>query len=375
MTAQPIKFLYDGEIDLSYVKSSTSLCRVLVDDPGELPNLTSRWNRVAIISDGSGVPGIGDIGPLPTLPFVEKKAQIFKSLAQIEAFPLVLDSKNVDEIVRTVTILAPSVGAINLEAINESRCLSIRNRLMEENDLPVFQDNLDGAPIVCLAALLNSLKLVGKNIKDAKIVLSGTEAEGMPMTEFLSAAGAEDIIVCDRSGTIHKGRSGPTNWVKERLAKNTNPRQVKGSPAKALLGADVFICLSGPPVLTKELLSSMSLDPILFYLTDCTPDLFARPTPDFGRPIIATTCPVLPNQLTNCLVFPGIIRGALDSRAKTINVSMKMAAAEALADIVSDERLEHEMVIPQALTPGLVPRIAGRVAEAAERSGVSQVKS
>ncbi|MDR2349699.1 MAG: NAD-dependent malic enzyme [Deltaproteobacteria bacterium] len=371
MIARVSKVLYDGEIDLSYVKSTASLCRLLADDPSELPNLTGRWNKVAIISDGSGVPGIGDIGPLPTLPYVEKKSVIYKKLAGIDAFPLVLNPQSLDEMVKTIQALAPSFGAINLEAINESRCLSIRNRLMEEGGLPVFQDNPDGIPIVCLAALLNSLKLVGKKLGEVGIVLSGTEAEAMPMVDFLSANGAADIIVCDRSGTIHKGRAGPTNWVKENLAKKTNPRQVKGSPAKALAGADVFISLSGPPVLNKELLSSMAPDPICFYLTDCTPDLFSRPSLDTGTPIIATTCPVLPNHLTGCLVFPGIIRGALDARASLINLPMKIAASEALASMVPDELLDHEMVLPQVLTPGLVPHMASRVAKAAEASGVS----
>ncbi|MDR2460090.1 MAG: NAD-dependent malic enzyme [Deltaproteobacteria bacterium] len=373
MNAQLYKVLYDGEIDLAYIKSSISLCRSLAEDPQQLSKLTSRWNRVAIISDGSGVPGIGDIGPLPALPYVEKKAAIYKKLAQIEAFPLVLDSHSIDEMVRTVSILAPSFGAINLEAINEQRCLAVRSRLMEESELPVFQDNLDGIPIVCLAALLNSLKLVNKTLAEAKIVLSGTEAEGMPMVEFLKDAGANDIIVCDRSGTIHKGRAGPTSWVKEKLAKDTNPRQVKGSPAKALVGADIFISLSGPPVLNKELLSSMAKNPILFYLTDCTPDLFSRPKWDGGPPIIATTCPVLPNQLTNCLVFPGIIRGAIDARAKVINFSMKMAAALSLAQMIEPEKLDYELIIPQVLTPGLVSTMAGAVFDAAVSSGVSQI--
>jgi malate dehydrogenase (oxaloacetate-decarboxylating) len=375
MIASLPKILYDGEIDLAYVKSSTNLCRAVAEDPSEAQKLTSRWNRVAIISDGSGIPGVGDVGPLPSLPFVEKKALIYKKLAGIEAFPLVLDSKNIDEIVRVVTVLAPSFGAINLEGILESRSLEIKTKLMEENDLPVFQDAMDGIPIVCLAALQNSLKLAEKSLQAAKIVLSGTEAESMPLVEFLTEAGAEDIIVCDRSGTIHKRRAGPTNWVKERLAQNTNPRQVKGGPAKALVGADVFISLSGPPVLTHELLSSMSAHPILFYLTDCTPDLFSRPEPASGTPIIATTCPVLPNHLTNCLVFPGIFRGALDARAKIINTPMKMAAAKSLADIVSDTQLDFELVLPQVLTPGLVSTMAQAVLEAALNSGVSQAET
>jgi malate dehydrogenase (oxaloacetate-decarboxylating) len=261
---------------------------------------------------------------------------------------------------------------VNIEAVSEPRCLDIKNRLASECDLPVFQDGSDGIPIVCLAALLNSLKLVGKQIENVRIVLSGTEADGMPVAEFLSVAGAGDIIVCDRSGTIHKRRSGPTNWVKERLAKNTNPRQVKGSPAKALNGADVFISLSGPPVLNRELLLSMARNAILFYLTDCTPDLFSRPETDSGTPIIATTCPVLPNQLTACLVFPGLLRGALDARASSISPEMKMAAALSLASMVPESQLDYELVIPSVLTAGIIPSMAKVVADAAATSNVSR---
>ncbi|MDR1082000.1 MAG: NAD-dependent malic enzyme [Deltaproteobacteria bacterium] len=364
--------IYDGEIDLAYAKSSARLCRALADDPGESPRLTSRWNRVAVVTDGSGVPGAGDVGPLPALPYVEKKSAIFRKLAGIEAFPLAIDARNIEETVRVVSALSPSFGAVNLEAVSEPRCLDIKNRLASECDLPVFQDGSDGIPIVCLAALVNSLKLVEKQMESVRIVLSGTEADGMPVAEFLSAAGAGDIIVCDRSGTIHRRRPGPTNWVKERLAKNTNPRQVKGGPAKALSGADVFISLSGPPVLTRELLSSMARNAILFYLTDCTPDLFSRPETDSGTPVIATTCPVLPNQLTACLVFPGLLRGALDARASSITAEMKTAAAMSLASMVPESRLDHELVIPSVLTPGLISSMARAVAEAAEVSGVAR---
>ncbi|MDR1313814.1 MAG: NAD-dependent malic enzyme [Deltaproteobacteria bacterium] len=363
--------VYDGEIDLAYAKSSAKLCRALADDPAESPRLTSRWNRVAVVTDGSGVPGAGDVGPLPALPYVEKKSAIFRKLAGIEAFPLAIDSRNIEETVRVVTALSPSFGAVNIEAVSEPRCLDIKNRLASECELPVFQDASDGIPVVCLAALLNSLKLVGKSIDNVRIVLSGTEADGMPVSEFLSAAGAGDIIVCDRSGAIHKRRPGPTNWVKERLAKNTNPRQIKGSPAKALSGADVFISLSGPPVLTRELLSTMARNAILFYLTDCTPDLFARPETDSGTPVIATTCPVLPNQLTACLVFPGLLRGALDARASAINLEMKVAAATSLADMVPASQLDYELVIPSVLAPGLIPSMAKAVSEAAAASGVA----
>ncbi|MDR2353508.1 MAG: NAD-dependent malic enzyme, partial [Deltaproteobacteria bacterium] len=237
MTGYLPKVLYDGEIDLAYIKSSSKLSRTIADDPSLVSSLTSRFNRVAIISDGSGVPGLGDVGPLPSLPFVEKKAIIYQKLAGIEAVPIVLESRSLDEILRVITVLAPSFGAINLEAISENRCLQIKNRLLLDSDLPVFQDNLDGIPIVCLAALRNALKLVQKNIEEVKIVLSGSEGESMPMVEFLTAAGFQDIIVCDRNGTIHKGRHGPTNWVKEKIAQQTNPRQVKGGPAKALIGA------------------------------------------------------------------------------------------------------------------------------------------
>jgi malate dehydrogenase (oxaloacetate-decarboxylating) len=368
----PIQAVCYGEIDLAYARSSASLCRALADDPGESPRLTRRWNRVAVVTDGSGVPGAGDVGPLPALPYVEKKSAILRKLAGIEAYPLAIDSRGAEETVRIISALSPSFGAVNVEAVAEPGGLDVSHRLAEECDLPVFQDGADGIPVVCLAALINSLRLAGKRLETVRIVLSGTEADAMPVAEFLSAAGAGDIIACDRSGAIHRRRPGPTNWVKERLAQRTNPRQVKGGPAKALNGADVFVSLSGPPVLTRELLSSMARDPVLFYLTDCTPDLFSRPESDAGIPIIATTCPVLPNQLTPCLVFPGLLRGALDARARAVTLEMKMAAARALAAMVPEDRLDHEFVIPQVLTPGLIPSMARAVAEAALASGVAR---
>jgi malate dehydrogenase (oxaloacetate-decarboxylating) len=245
---------------------------------------------------------------------------------------------------------------------------------MAQNDLPVFQDNLDAVPIVCLAALLNALKLVQKKLKNVTIVLSGRDAEATPLVEFLTEAGAKDIIVCDRAGAIHKGRPGYTNWVIEELAQKTNPRQVKGTHEKALIGADVFISLSGPPVLNSELVSSMSTNAILFYLTDCTPDFFAREGIGNNLSIIATTCPALPNQLTNCLVFPGLLRGAIDAMSKIINMPMKMAASLSLSEMIPENKLSNELVIPQVLTPGLVPTMAKAVSDAAKATGVSQLK-
>jgi malate dehydrogenase (oxaloacetate-decarboxylating) len=365
----------ESDIDLAYLKSSTKLCRVLAQEPDESVKLTNRWNRVAIITDGSGIPGMGDIGPLPALPYVESKALIYKKLADIEAFPLVLASQNIDEIVRTVTILAPSVGAINLEGISESRCLEIKNRLMEQNDLPVFQDNMDAIPIVCLAALLNALKLVKKSIGEVSIVISGSDAEATPIVEFLAEAGAVDIIVCDRAGAIHRGRPGYTNWVMEELAQKTNPRQVKGDHAQALIGADVYLSLSGPPVLNAELISTMNPHAILFYLSDCTPELFSRRDFHDKPTVVATTCPALPNQLTNCLVFPGLLRGAIDAMAKIINMPMKMAATLSLANMISADNLDYELIIPQVLRPDLVPTMAKAVSDAAKATGVSQLRA
>ncbi|MDR2340264.1 MAG: NAD-dependent malic enzyme, partial [Deltaproteobacteria bacterium] len=349
MAERTAKTPYEGETELAYLKRSTKLCRALAEDPSAAPVLTKRWNRVAIISDGSGIPGMGDVGPISALPFVESKSEVFRRLAGIEALPLVLASGSADGIVRAAAMLSPSVGAINLEGISEGRCLEIRERLQAQSDLPVFQDNLDAIPIVCLAALLNALRLVGKPIGEVTIVISGTDLEATPMVEFLAEAGASDIIVCDRAGAIHRGRPGPTSWVMESLAQRTNPRQLRGGPAKALAGADVFISLSGPPVLDPGLLASMGPRAILLYLTDCAPEFFAQAGNPGNQALTATTCPALPNHLTNCLVFPGLLRGSLDAMARLINMPMKMAAALSLSGMIPEDVLGPELLIPQAL--------------------------
>ncbi|MDR2388111.1 MAG: NAD-dependent malic enzyme [Deltaproteobacteria bacterium] len=354
-----------GQNGWAYVSLAMDSCKTLTNDPAQAWRLTDRWNNVAVVSDGSSVPGLGDIGPLASLPLVEEKGRLLSKLADISAFPLVLGTKALDDAVTTITSLAPSFGVVNLEAMNENTSLEIRLRLAEFDELPVYQDTQDGLPVLSLAALLNSIKVLGKKMSDIKMVLVSNEIEALPMVDFFRLAGASDIVVCDRSGAIHKGRPGATNWIKEELAQKTNPRLVKGNLAKIIGGADVLVILSPNITLIKDLAGSMAGDPIIFNLTD--------QKVDFGQAAISAGLgPNQVNELSSCLVFPGILRGVLNARARVINAAMKMAAVLALAKLVPEAELGPDFIVPSVTKPNLVASLAEAVSTAAAASGVSR---
>ncbi|MDR1110133.1 MAG: NAD-dependent malic enzyme [Deltaproteobacteria bacterium] len=355
----------DGLDAWAYVPRAMDSCRALASDPAQAFRLTDRWNTVAVVTDGSSVPGLGDIGPLASLPLVEEKGRLLAKLAEISAIPLVLDSRALDDAVTTITTLSPSFGAVNLEAMTEQASMEIKRRLSELDELPVFHDTQDGLPVLCLAALLNALKVVGKKMGGIRLVIASNENEALPMVDFLRLAGAADIVVCDRSGAIHRGRPGATNWIKEELAQKTNPRQAKGSLAKVLPGSDVLVILSqgGPPV--RDLAGPMSPPAVIFNLTG--------QNVDYGQAaIVADPRAGQANQLSSCLVFPGLLKGVLNARARAINAPMKMAAALALSKLVPEAELGPGFIVPSVGKPNLVSAMAEAVSAAAAASGVSR---
>ncbi|MDR1297390.1 MAG: NAD-dependent malic enzyme [Deltaproteobacteria bacterium] len=353
--------------DRDYFSRALDSCRALAADPGQAHRLTDKYNSVAVLTDGSSVPGLGDVGPLASLPLVEGKARLMGRLADIAAFPLVVDARTADDVVRTVSALAHSFGAVSLEAMSEATSLEIKRRIQDLGELPVFHDTQDGLPVLCLAAVLNALKVVGKKMAEIRLVIAGTEAEGLPVVDFFRLAGAADIVVCDRTGAIHRGRPGVTNWIKEELALKTNPRQVKGSLTKSLAGADVLILVSqaGPP--GREVVAPMAEGAVVLNLTD-------QKGADFEQAaVLADTGRERPGRLTGSLVFPGLIRGALDSRARSINAPMKMAAAMALSRLVPEAELSPELIVPGLDKSDLVSAMAEAVSAAAAASGTSRL--
>jgi malate dehydrogenase (oxaloacetate-decarboxylating) len=364
---QPLPKANGEQFDWDYAREALDICRSLSADPSLAYKLTNRFNSVAVITDGSSVPGLGDIGPLASLPLVEQKSRLLFHSAQINAYPLVIDSPGVDDMVRTIMALSSCLGAVNLEAVNEVSSMEIKRRLSEIDQVPVFQDTLDALPVLCLAALLNALKVVGKKMSTTKIVIVSGENEGLSMVDFFRLAGATDIIVCDKAGAIHRGRPGHTNWVKEELALKTNPRQLKGPLAKVTAGADVLIVLTPVASLTKDLVASMAPKAIVFDLTDNQSDNFLKAT------VTATCRADLNNQLSLCLVFPGLLRGTLDARARSINPTMKMAATLALSKLVPEAELTPEFIVPLLTKSNIVSVLAEAVSTAAAASGASRL--
>jgi malate dehydrogenase (oxaloacetate-decarboxylating) len=342
-------------------------CRALAGDPDQAPILTGRWNTVAVVTDGSSVPGLGDIGPLASLPLVERKARLMERLAGVIALPLALETRAADEAARAISVLSPSFGAVNLEAMGEASSAGIRRRITEAGGVPVFHDAQDGLPILCLAAALNALQVVGKKMADIRMVVAGTETEALAMVDFFRLAGAADVVVCDRTGAIHRGRAGVTNWVKEELALKTNPRQVKGSLSKTLAGADLLIVLSLPGAPPKDLFSSMAPRAVVLNLSDCQ-----LPDPG-GDAVVADSGGDGPNELTGSLVFPGLLRGVLNSRATRVDAPMKRAAAMTLATLVPEAELARDFIVPKVSKPNLVAALADSVSAAAAASGASRL--
>ena len=362
-----------AELALAYTPGVAEPCRVINKNPEEVYEVTSKGNMVAVITDGTAVLGLGDIGPAAALPVMEGKAVLFKSFADIDAFPICIDSKDPDEIVRVSSLITSSFGGINLEDIGAPRCFEVEKRLQEICDIPVFHDDQHGTAVIVLAGLLNALKVVGKKLEDVKIVLAGAGAAGIAISKFAMSAGAKNVILCDRRGPIYKGRTEGMNWAKEEIAEVSNPAGEKGTIADVMKGADVFLGLSGPGSVDADMVKTMAKDAIVFAMANPTPEIYPDEAAAAGAAVIATGRSDFPNQINNCLGFPGIFRGALDVRASVINEEMKLAAAHALANLVSPEELKADWIIPEVMDKRVVPAVAEAVAEAARKTGVARI--
>ena len=360
------------DLSLAYTPGVAQPCLEIQKDVSKSYTLTRRHNLCAVITDGSAVLGLGDIGPEAGMPVMEGKCVLFKAFGGVDAFPLCIKSKDVDEFVNTVYLISGSFGGINLEDIAAPRCFEIERKLKEKCDIPVFHDDQHGTAVITLAGLTNALKVVGKQKETVKVVTSGAGAAAVSIVKLLLAAGYRHITMCDRSGAIYKGREN-LNWIKEDMAELTNPERRAGSLADMLVGADVFIGVSAPGMVTKEMVQTMNRDAIIFACANPTPEIFPDEAKAGGAKVVCTGRSDYPNQINNVLAFPGIFRGAFDVRASDINEPMKMAAAQALADLISPEELSADYIIPAAFDPRVGPAVAKAVAEAARESGVARI--
>ena len=359
------------DLSLAYTPGVAQPCLEIQKDINKSYNLTRRHNLCAVITDGTAVLGLGDIGPEAGMPVMEGKCALFKAFGDVDAFPLCVKSKDVDEFVNAVYLISGSFGGINLEDISAPRCFEIERKLKEKCDIPIFHDDQHGTAVITLAGLTNALKVVGKQKEDVKIVTSGAGAAAIAIVKLLLSAGFKNITVCDRKGAIYEGREG-LNWIKEEMARVTNLDKKSGSLADMLVGADVFIGVSAPGMVTTEMVKTMNQDAIIFACANPTPEIFPEDAKAGGARIISTGRSDFPNQINNVLAFPGIFRGAFDVRASEINEEMKMAAAEALAGLISEEELCEEYIIPKAFDKRVGPTVAAAVAEAAKRTGVAR---
>ncbi len=359
------------DLSMAYTPGVARVCMAIHHDPEKAYTLTIKQNTVAVVTDGTAVLGLGDIGPNGAQPVMEGKALIFKEFAGVDAFPLCLNTKNVDEIVATVKAIAPVFGGINLEDISAPRCFEIEERLQKDLDIPVFHDDQHGTAVVVLAALLNALKVAGKKLSDVKIVFTGAGASGIATAKLLMVEGARHIIGCDRAGTLYRGRTDNMNPMKQWFAEHTNPEKLRGSAGNALKGADVFIGLSGPGVVSLKDIQAMNRDSIVFAMANPTPEIMPEEAGPHVR-VMATGRSDYPNQINNSCCFPGFFRGMLDVRARRVNDDMKLAAAHALAGIVTDAELSVEYITPSMFDPRVVPTVAAAVADAAVRTGVAR---
>ena len=369
VTRVPVKTKDD--LSLAYTPGVAQPCLKIQKDPSKSYELTRRWNMAAVITDGSAVLGLGDIGPEAGMPVMEGKCVLFKAFGDVDAFPICVKTKDVDEFVETVYNISGSFGGINLEDIAAPRCFEIERKLKEKCDIPIFHDDQHGTAVITLAGLTNALKVVGKKKEDVKIVTSGAGAAAIAITKLLLSAGFRDITMCDRKGAIYQGREG-LNWIKTEMAEATNLSRKAGTLADMLVGADVFIGVSAPNTVTTEMVKTMNKDAIIFACANPTPEIFPDAAKAGGARVVSTGRSDYPNQINNVLAFPGIFRGAFDVRASDINEEMKVAAAEALAGLVGDE-LSEDYIIPAAFDPRVGPAVAKAVAEAARRSGVARI--
>ena len=360
------------DLPLAYTPGVAQPCLEIQKDISKSYTLTRRHNLCAVITDGSAVLGLGDIGPEAGMPVMEGKCVLFKAFGGVDAFPLCIKSKDVDEFVNTVYLISGSFGGINLEDIAAPRCFEIERKLKEKCDIPVFHDDQHGTAVITLAGLTNALKVVGKQKETVKVVTSGAGAAAVSIVKLLLAAGYRHITMCDRRGAIYKGREN-LNWIKEEMAEVTNPERRAGSLADMLVDADVFIGVSAPGMVTKEMVQTMNRDAIIFACANPTPEIFPDEAKAGGAKVVSTGRSDYPNQINNVLAFPGIFRGAFDVRASDINEEMKMAAAQALAGLVSEEELSADYIIPAAFDKRVGPAVAKAVAEAARRTGVARI--
>ena len=360
------------DLSLAYTPGVAQPCLEIEKDISKSYELTRRHNLCAVITDGTAVLGLGDIGPEAGMPVMEGKCVLFKAFGGVDAFPLCVKSKDVDEFVNAVYLISGSFGGINLEDISAPRCFEIERKLKEKCDIPIFHDDQHGTAIITLAGLTNALKVVGKKKEDVKVVTSGAGAAAISITKLLLSAGFTNIVMTDRKGAIYKGREG-LNWIKEEMAEVTNLNGEKGLLADVIKGADVFIGVSAPGTLTVDMVKTMNKDAIVFACANPTPEIFPEDAKAGGARVISTGRSDYPNQINNVLAFPGVFRGTFDVRASDINEEMKMAAAEALSSLISDDELCEDYIIPKAFDPRVGPAVAKAVAEAAKASGVARI--
>lgn len=361
------------DLALVYTPGVAEPCRAIARDENELWNVTIKNNLVAVVTDGTAVLGLGDIGPAASMPVMEGKSCLFKRFAGIDSIPLAISTKDVDEFVNVVSKIAVSFGGINLEDISAPRCFEIESRLQQELDIPVFHDDQHGTAVIALAAYKNALRLTGRSLAGSKLVINGAGAAGSSIARYFLAAGVKYIIMCDVNGALCEGYPDGLNPAQVELSKVTNPEKKRGGLADVIKGADAFLGVSRPGLLTGDMVRSMAKEPIVFAMANPTPEIFPDEAFAAGAAVVATGRSDFPNQVNNCLGFPGIFRGALDVRARRINEEMKLAASEALASLVTDAKLSKDYIIPSALDERVVPAVARAVAEAARRTGAARL--
>ena len=361
------------DLSLAYTPGVAQPCLEIQKDVNKSYELTRRWNMCLVVTDGSAVLGLGNIGPEAGMPVMEGKCVLFKAFGDVDAFPLCIKSNDVDEIVNTIYMISGSFGGVNLEDISAPRCFEIEKKLKEKCDIPIFHDDQHGTAIITLAGLTNALKVVGKKKEDVRVVMNGAGAAAISIARLLLTAGFKNITLCDRKGAIYEGRSEGMNPVKDEMGKVTNLDKKAGSLADMLVGADVFIGVSAPGAVTTEMVKTMNKDAIIFACANPTPEIFPDDAKAGGAKVISTGRSDFPNQINNVLAFPGVFRGAFDVRASDINDEMKLAASEALANLITDEELSPEYIIPKAFVKRVVPDVAKAVAEAAKRTGVARI--
>lgn len=370
-TVSKIPLKTRSDLSMAYTPGVARVCDAIAKDPEKAFNLTIKKNTVAVVTDGTAVLGLGDIGPLAAMPVMEGKAQLFKEFGGVDAFPICLDTKDPDEIVKTIKAIAPAFGGINLEDISAPRCFQIEERLKEELDIPVFHDDQHGTAVVVLAALINALKIVGKKIEDVKIVVNGVGAAGVACSKIVMAAGVTNIVGCDQTGALYEGRTQNMNWVKDWYSRNTNPNKETGTIKDVIKGADIFFGLSAPGVIDRSDIEKMAKDPIIFAMANPVPEIMPEEATDIVA-VMATGRSDYPNQINNVLCFPGIFRGALNCRASQINEEMKLAAAQAIAGIIGENELYPDYIIPSVFDRRVGEAVAAAVEEAAYETGVAR---